>query len=243
MFQRLIISTLGIFDYFYQKKIIKFLRSINKNNFELVIDVGAHKGETINLFLNNFKIKKIISFEPSSITYEQLNIKIKKLKKNFKKTEIITENLGLGSETKKMKIKHMKETSSSTINDLNTNSLYFKRKFKLLNFFGVDALYKNLVIQVVKLSQYMKKHEINKIDFLKIDTEGYEFEVLKGLEESVHKVNIIMLEHHFDNMISKSYKYSDISHFMKSCNFKLVYKSKMPFRKTFEYIFINNIQN
>ena len=243
MFQKLIIFVLGIFDYFYQKKIIKFLHAINQNNFELFIDVGAHKGETINLFLRNFKIKKIISFEPSPITYEQLNIKIKKIKLNFKKTDIIAENLGLGSETKKMNIKHMKETSSSTINDLNTNSLYFKRKFKLLNFFGGNNLYKNLVIKVVKLSEYMKKHEINKIDFLKIDTEGYEFNVLKGLEKSIHKVNIIMLEHHYDNMISKSYKYSDISDFMKSINFKLIYKSKMPFRKTFEYIYINNNLN
>ena len=49
-----------------------------------------------------------------------------------------------------------------------------------------------------------------------------------------------MFEHHYDNMIDKKYTFSDINNLLKKNNFKMVYKSKMPFRKTYEYIFFQN---
>ena len=46
-----------------------------------------------------------------------------------------------------------------------------------------------------------------------------------------------MFEHHYDNMIVKNYTFRDINNFLKMNNFNQIYKSKMPFRKTFEYIY------
>ena len=43
---------LSLFDYSYQKKWIKFLKK-NKYNKLKLLDIGAHKGESINLFLKN----------------------------------------------------------------------------------------------------------------------------------------------------------------------------------------------
>ena len=67
-------------------------------------------------------------------------------------------------------------------------------------------------IQTNKLSDYLIENKLNLIDFLKIDTEGYEYEVLKGLEDKIKDVKIIMFEHHYDNMIKKIYvfRYSQI---------------------------------
>ena len=81
---------------------------------------------------------------------------------------------------------------------------------------------------------------LNKIDLLKIDTEGYEFEVLKGLDSSISKVYIILFEHHYDDMIIKNYTFQNIHKFLVNNGFKKVYKSKMPFRKSFNYIYIKN---
>ena len=58
-------------------------------------------------------------------------------------------------------------------------------------------------IQTNKLSDYLIENKLNLIDFLKIDTEGYEYEVLKGLKTK-SKMLIIMFEHHYDNMIKKN---------------------------------------
>jgi hypothetical protein len=87
----------------------------------------------------------------------------------------------------------------------------------------------------------MELNNLDKISFLKIDTEGYEFEILKGLKKKIQLVDTIMFEHHYDNMIIKKYTFSEINYFLKKNNFHQVYKSKMPFRKTFEYIYQRSI--
>ena len=61
--------------------------------------------------------------------------------------------------------------------------------------------------------------------------------VLLGLENQLSKISIIMFEHHYDNMILKNYKFHDIDDHLKRNNFTQIYKYKMPFRKTFEYIY------
>ena len=40
-------------------------------------------------------------------------------------------------------------------------------------------------------------------------------------------------------MIKKGYKFGDIHSFLEENNFEQIFKSKMPFRKTFEYIYKN----
>ena len=76
-------------------------------------------------------------------------------------------------------------------------------------------------------------------DFMKIDTEGYEFEILKGADNFLEKIQFLILEHHYHDMIKKNYKYQDINNLLKKFNFKKIYKAKMFFRKTFEYIYEN----
>ena len=59
---------------------------------------------------------------------------------------------------------------------------------------------------------------------LKMDTEGYELSVLKGVEINHHKIKFIYFEHHYDDMIKKNYKFSDINQFslnMDLKNFKI----------------------
>ena len=51
----------------------------------------------------------------------------------------------------------------------------------------------------------------------------------------------IYFEHHYDDMIVKDYTFRDINSILSSYGFKRVFKSKMYFRKSFEYIFENTI--
>ncbi len=237
--KKIALLVIGFFDFFHQKKIITFLKNKNFYEFNLVLDVGAHKGETINLFLKNFKIKKMISFEASPKNFKSLISKLNYFKTKYINSNIIMENIALADEKKLLSFKQFNESSSSTIAEIDENSSYYKKKYKILNFFGKNKNYKMIEIQTNKLCDYLVEHKLNLIDFLKIDTEGYEYEVLKGLEDKIKDVKIIMFEHHYDNMIKKKYTYSDIHKFLSSNSFKQIYKAKMPFRKTFEYIYIN----
>ena len=89
-------------------------------------------------------------------------------------------------------------------------------------------------------SRLFRKRRLEKIDLLKIDTEGYELEVLKGLKNLISKISIILFEHHYDNMIVKNYKFSDIHNLLRNNGFIRIYKTKMPFRKSFDYIYVKN---
>ena len=237
MIQKIILWLLSFFDYSYQKKWIKFLKENKYNEFKILIDVGAHKGESIELFSENFIIKKIISFEASPINFEYLKMKIEKNKKRYNNTEIVLENIALGAENKIIEFKQFNESSSSTIKKIDEESKYYKRKFKLINFLSNKKIYTKLQIKVSKLKDYIEKNDLKKIDFMKIDTEGYELEILLGLENKIQLIDIIMFEHHYDSMIQKGYKFADINKLLIKNHFNKIYKSRMPFRKTFEYIY------
>jgi FkbM family methyltransferase len=238
MIQKIVLFTLSIFDFFYQKKLIDFLKKKGFTKFNLLMDVGAHQGESIELFSRNFTIKKIISFEASPINFKLLRNKIGTSNQNYNNTLLVIENIALGAENKTTEFKQFNESSSSTIKKINEESKYYKRKFRLINFFNKKKVYQKLQIKVIKLKDYIVQQNIGKIDFLKIDTEGYEYEILLGLEDKIEFVNTIMFEHHYDNMIKKGYTFSDINKLLVKNNFKKIYKSRMPFRKTFEYIYV-----
>lgn len=240
MISSIVLNILNFFDYFHKKKIKNFLKKNNFTNFDLIIDVGAHKGESIIFFLENFNVKKIISFEPSPINFELLKKNTGKIKSRFTNSKVKLENFGLGKQENVLKLKQHSESSSSTITDFKEDSNYLKKKNKFLNI--KDSVYKLIDINVTSLNSYIKKNDIKKIDLIKVDTEGYEFEVLTGLNENFKNVKCIMFEHHYDDMLQKKYTFSDIHKLLKDKKFKQIFKIKMPFRKTFEYIYINQDQ-
>jgi len=235
--KKLSLFILLFFDYFHKKKIISFIkRKIDK--VESIIDVGAHHGESIKLFLKNFKILNIYAFEPSPENFKNLvintNYLLKKKKINFK-----TYNLGLGSSDQKLFLNIAIETSSSTINSINKKSNYYQKKIKFLGQADKDFFHEKKEITITTLDKAILDKNCETIDLIKIDTEGYEYEVLKGGGELLKKTKLILFEHHYDNMIIKSYTFQQINNFLIKNSFKKVFKVKMPFRKTFDYIYEN----
>jgi len=234
---KLIRFILNFFDNFQQKKIINFLKRKLHQDL-IIIDVGSHYGETIKLFCKNFKIKKIHCFEASPNNFKIL---LKKIKKAGLSDFCTLNMLALGSLSKESFIKQTKESSSSTINDFNSDSKYFKRKLKILNIINSNKYYEKIPIKIIVLDDYIAEKKIQFIDLLKIDTEGFEFNVIKGLEKNYKIVKFIYFEHHYDDMIKKNYKFKDINQILTKYGFKKIYKSKMYFRKSFEYIYENTI--
>ena len=134
----------------------------------------------------------------------------------------------------------MIDSSSSTFNSINKESDYYKKKNKIITFLSNK---KNLIenkqkISVVNLSKIIQENKIDKIDVLKIDTEGFEYNILRGIKEiDYEKIRYIYFEHHYDLMIEKGYTFSNINSLLVKNNFKKIFKIKMKFRKSFEYIY------
>ena len=223
-----------------KKKIVYFFKKrLNEKSLN-ILDVGAHKGETIDLFYQNFNINKIFAFEANSDIFKELENKI--IKKDYQK-KITLVNIGLGSKEDIKYLNVLNDSSSSTFNDIDQETKYFKKKEKILSFLkSGEAIFQDkLKTKILPLSSFEELQSITSIDILKIDTEGYEFEVIKGLEQEIKKIKFIYFEHHYDNMIKKNYKYSDIHNYLKINGFSKVFKIKMPLRKSFDYIYKKNI--
>ena len=54
MIKFLTLNLLKYFDFLNQSKVFKFLKKKGYKKFDIFFDVGAHRGETIKLFLNKF---------------------------------------------------------------------------------------------------------------------------------------------------------------------------------------------
>lgn len=228
---------INLIDYSNKKKILNFFKKVLKNKSLNIIDIGAHKGETIDFFLNNFLINKILAFEPNENLYNKLKKNNKYLNKN-----ISIYNFGVGQKDEIKYLNIMSDSASSTFHGINQNTDYFKKKKKIISFFvkNKEFIKKTQKVTVINLSKMILDNKIKEIDILKIDTEGFEYNVLKGIEDfDFAKIKYIYIEHHFDLMINKGYKLSDINTLLNKKNFYKKYKLKMKFRKSFEYIYEN----
>jgi len=236
MYIKFILKILSFFDYFKKKDVINFFKKNVKGNIINLIDVGAHHGETIKLFNIKFVINNIYAFEPSYKNFKVLEKKTKKIKNcNLK-----IYNYGIGDKEGLFDFNESHESQSSTLVKINYKSNYFKRKQKLLKFFSKEKnLFFTTKINIKSLDNFLKENKIDYVEILKIDTEGYDFNVIKSLGDRINCINYIYFEHHFHDMLNKDYTYMEIHNFLVNNGFKKTFKSKMFYRKTFEYIYKN----
>jgi len=87
-------------------------------------------------------------------------------------------------------------------------------------------------LEIRKGGDYMKEQNIEGIDFLKIDTEGYDFEVIKGFEEYIKDIQIIQFEYGGTSLDKTGFKLNDIIKYLENKGFhKFSYLHKDGFTK------------
>ena len=187
---------------------------MKKLNFKkpCIVDVGGCIGMYSVVYSNLYSSGKIYTFEPLKKNYEQLK---KNLKFN-KCNNVSVFNLGLSDKKKNTFIgipdASFNKRYKSNIND-GLYSIYSKKKTSL--------------IKLDKLDHIIRKKKIKKVDFIKIDVEGAEYEVLKGSEKLIKKNHpVIQLEF---NELTKKLGNKDIiyfKNFAKKFNYKIFYLVK-----------------
>ena len=238
MYYNLAKQFLTYFDKYNKKKISNFFLKENNGRIRTLVDVGSHHGESIFFFKKNFSIDKIFAFEPGVENFKIL----KENTKGLENTQIF--NTALGDKTGHINFQDHYDSESSTLVKINKKSNYYKKKNLYLNFFNTHKISsKGKKVEINTLNNLINIKKSEYIDLVKIDTEGYDFHVVKGLGKLINRVKYIYFEHHFHDMLIKGYKFNDIDAYLKKNNFCKVFKIKMFFRKTFEYIYKNNSIN
>ncbi len=238
MYYKLAKLFLSYFDSYNKKKVSDFLKKKNNGNITVLLDVGSHHGESINFFKKRFKVLKVLAFEPDKESFEILKKQIEKY------NDVKIYNIAIGNKNGTIKFKKHYDSESSTLVHINEESKYFKKKNLYLDFFNFKKkTFLEKEIEIKSLDNMIDLDEFKFIDLIKIDTEGYDFHVIKGLGQLIKKVKFIYFEHHFHDMLKKDYTFFEVNKYLVQNNFKKVFKTKMFFRKTFEYIYSNTQLN
>lgn len=170
----------------------KILPKLFTDNEEIVLfDVGANIGSYSLELRKIFKKARVYSFEPNPNAYTML-------KENLQGRNCNCLNLGLGAEKQRKTL-----YTYSTETQSEHSSCYKEVFLDVHKVEDHDILEINVLIDT--LDEFCGEENVQQIDFLKIDTEGYEYEVLKGGVKMISegRINIIQFEFNEMNVTSR----------------------------------------
>ena len=184
----------------------------------IIFDVGGNKGQSIKRFKNIFKNPVIHSFEPIK---EEFDVMVK----NFgKEKNIFLNNFALGDKIEEKEFNVTKDTSTSSFNSINIDSRWLKVRSNQNKVEPEHYITKKPIVKIDTVDNYCKNKLINRIDILKIDTQGYEDKVLQGSQETLkfNQVRSVITENMFDSVYGKYLSFSDIEKYLLPNNFRMI---------------------
>ena len=159
---------------------IKFFEHFIGKNNPLIIDIGAHKGESVIFFKSIFPDSSIISFEPDEDNFLELK-KVSEIH-NSKCHNYGVGRLNIKRKFYKQSLSHL--GSFLKINNNSLDSLGYSKK----------ALNQTKIIEMISLDEFCKNYNITNIDLIKIDVQGFESEVLCGSNKILKNTKSVMVE-------------------------------------------------
>ena len=161
--------------------LISFPSLIKKYNLNVtgVIHVGGHVGQE----LLNYKksgIENLLIFEPQKQPFEKLS----NVAEGLKFENITLENKALGNCIKKVEM---------ICNDDGLCSSILKPKVVLTQYPDIKFDKKEIVNMIMLDSHHLVSGEHN-YNFMNMDTQGYELEVLKGSSRTLERVDAVYTE-------------------------------------------------
>ena len=191
----------------YQEEDIPKLKIITHFEINKLLDVGANVGQySLEMRRIGFN-KKIISFEPLKNAYEKLKEAASK-DKNW-----VVNNYALGNENVESLINVSGNSASSSI--LNMLPEHIKR--------APESKYiakENIVIKKLD-SIFENLFEAGDNIMLKIDTQGFEKNVILGAENILSKIRIIQLEMSVVPLYENEILFTEMINFLDSKGFEL----------------------
>jgi len=179
--------------------VLKYIKHKLSSDNPVLFDVGANVGEYTRLLSDFFgSSARIHSFEPSGDAYAKMRALV------GERSGIILNQAGLGETPGAMTL--YANNSGSAL-----GSLYKRR----LDHFDTTMEPKETV-RIKSLDEYAQEHGLKEIDFLKIDVEGHELNVLKGAKNFLDGDKIKFIQFEFGGtMIDSRVFFQDFYYLLK----------------------------
>ncbi|CAN1484376.1 Methyltransferase FkbM [Candidatus Nanopelagicaceae bacterium] len=203
----------------------KYIKYIKSQNLAIVVDVGASKGNFSERFLSQESVS-VFAFEPVESSFKVLKAM------QGKYENLVCENFAVGNFNGAMNL-----WVSENNTELSTLS-------KEVSEFGLAKKINQspILTQVVTLDTYFKNLR-SRIDLLKIDTEGFELEVLAGAQELLRNLppRFIQVENSRSNLLRGSSLYQIASQLKRYEVFQISPGGVNGLRKVASHAFDANI--
>jgi FkbM family methyltransferase len=174
-------------------------------SIKTIVDIGAHKGESARSFLSIFPDAQIHSFEPLSDCF----LKLSELQKNNPRLHCY--NLALGSEEATVQINRSSFSQSSSILPMGDTHKHA---------FPFTAGQSTEEVRVSTLDTQSSQWNPEKNILVKIDSQGYEMEVLRGATSFIEKTAVIICEVSFTQLYDSQPLFHNVYDFLLERNFR-----------------------
>lgn len=188
-----------------QKNWLRTCRSLVGNwKTPLIIDVGAHIGQTAKQLKSWFPKGSIECFEPSPSSYIKLQVNTKS------EPDINCHNLALGKSSGFLELIERDHSDMNSFLEVDSQ--------------GWGQFLNKTSVEVITLDQFFSEKEISNVSILKLDTQGYDLEVLKGANSALEekRIELIYTEVNFAPIYKGQAEFDEIYKFLREKSYRLI---------------------
>lgn len=190
----------------------------------VIYDIGANAGSSLDEFMSWWPRAEAHCFEPQAECWAELD------ERAGRYDRVVVNRCAAGS----------RPGSGTTFytHDIGTGQAGFHR----VNFASLDSIalrrtldtgrgqdlaeYRSSMnherqVEVVRLDDYMTRHRTGRVNLLKIDTQGFEPEVLDGCGSRLSDVDVVLAELMFYDYYERRLSFSDIEKFLHPAGLRL----------------------
>lgn len=169
---------------------------------DIIFDIGANIG-TFSFYSLYKGAKRCYLFEPNKKLCDSI--------KNQNIENIIIENVAVSNKNEKINFLIDRGGITSCLEKdmcfiMDDNNFGNIRKLNKKTYYKEKSIIKKIKVDSINLMDYILFNKIDKIDYLKIDCEGSEYDIIESINDNYLKKNIkkILLEYHY--LLDENYK-------------------------------------
>jgi len=169
----------------------------SRANRAIMVDVGAHHGSSLSFFVEGGW--QVYGFEPDPVNRQKLIERYGQ----YDNLEILSNAV---SDVECEEVDFFSSDVSSGISSLKP----FHSSHKISG-----------VVTTTTLNRFLQEHELDHIDFLKIDVEGFEMDVMRGLDFMRVMPDYVLVEYENGKTVPRGYTSHDLAEFLAGRNYQV----------------------
>lgn len=213
--------------------LLNFDNLIKKYDLQIsgVIQGGSHYGEELSLY-DKYRIPNILLFEPAPDNFKVLEGVVKTFREVRPGIRIDAVQKALGNSNEKIQL-NIEKANSGQSNSVLPLGLH-------VDFYPHITYEDQVEVEMVRLDDFLPSFydDVPKFNFLELDCQGFEGEILKGAAKTLESIDYIMTEVNMAELYKGGTLVDDLDKFLAPYRFTRVETYIVPERSWGDALFL-----